>query len=81
MKLLKKEDVITPGWYIGLSFIDKEPEETDIPWYFANGGFLYEFDDDGIWRSISGHGITIEDPSYFDEFDRFLGPIDFNLSL
>lgn len=79
MKLLKKNEVTKVGWYVGIEFTGEEPGDTDVPWHFVGQTFLYEFDDEGIWRSTSGHGITIEDPEYFDRFDRFLGPIEWKI--
>lgn len=87
VKLLKLSEVKTPGWY--LCFQLDEPIEkidnfekldtliTGHPFSDPTCTSIVELDGEGVWRSSTGHGITLEQPNYFGEDGEswFVGPI------
>lgn len=78
MSPLKLSEVVTPGWYINIA-VDSVSSNLlfDIR-YRAMDLSVYEFDRDGVWRSTTGHGVTLEQPDYFKEDgDLFVGPLTF----
>ena len=73
-------DIIEPGWYINVSFMDDaETPPTEMDFRYKTNGHpqLVELCDDGEWRSETGHGLTLEQPDFFNDRDYFLGPIHF----
>ena len=69
-KLMQKAVITKLGWYICISF---EGEITILKKYCRFG--FYEFCGEGVWRNEAGHGVTLEQPDYFDTSDRFIGPV------
>lgn len=80
-RLLKLSEVKIPGWYVCFLLDDPTPIESFRDLDEAISGtstFMVELDGEGVWRSSTGHGITLEQPDYFGGEGEawFVGPLN-----
>ena len=73
---IKVLEVSEPGWY--LVFDKDDFGKKELPGNCLGNhppARFYEYCTDDVWRSETGHGVTLEDPDHFNDDDFCIGPI------